>query len=225
MMNTATDSTRSAAPFAAMRDAMVVSQLRTSAVDDRRVIAAMARVPREDFVPEAVRSLAYRDTQLPLGGGRMHNTPLATGRLLNEAAIQPDDRVLLIGAAGGYAAALLSGLARKVVAVEEAPLAADARVALGGLDNLELVEGKLSNGAPGHEPFDVIVVDGAVEALPDALVEQAKDGARIVTGLVDRGVTRLAAGRRTAGGFGLFDFVDLDCAILPGFDRPREFTF
>lgn len=225
MMNVTADSTRFAAQFAAMREAMVVSQLRTSAVDDRRVIEAMARVAREDFVPEAVRSLAYRDTQLPLGDGRTQNTPLATGRLINEAAIQPGDRVLLIGAAGGYAAAVLSGLAGQVVAVEEAPLAAQARAALGDFANVELVEGKLSDGAPGQEPFDVIVIDGAVEALPDALVEQAKDGARIVTGLVDRGVTRLAAGRRTAGGFGLFDFVDLDCAILPGFGVPREFKF
>ena len=225
MMSTATDSTRPTARFAAMRDAMVVSQLRTSGVDDRRVIDAMARVPREDFVPESVRALAYRDTQLSLGGGRMQNTPLATGRLLNEATIRPDDRVLLIGAAGGYAAALLAGLAREVVAVEEAPLAADARAALGQFANVELVEGALYDGASGHDPFDVIVIDGAVESVPDALIEQAKDGARIVTGLVDRGVTRLAAGRRTAGGFGLFDFVDLDCAILPGFDRPREFTF
>lgn len=225
MMSTATDSTRPAAPFATMRDAMVVSQLRTSGVDDRRVIEAMARVPREDFVPDAVKSLVYRDTQLSLGGGRMHNTPLATGRLLNEAGIEPGDRVLLIGAAGGYAAALLSGLARKVVAVEEAPLAADARAALGAFGNVEVVEGTLSDGAPNHDPFDVIVIDGAVEALPDALLAQAKDGARIVTGLVDRGVTRLAAGRRTAGGFGLFDFVDLDCAVLPGFDKPRSFQF
>ncbi|MHA3840088.1 protein-L-isoaspartate O-methyltransferase family protein [Sphingomonas aestuarii] len=225
MMSTATDSTRPAAPFATMRDAMVVSQLRTSGVDDRRLIEAMARVPREDFVPDAVKSLVYRDTQLPLGGRRMHNTPLATARLLNEAGIEPGDRVLLIGAAGGYAAALLSGLAHSVVAVEEAPLAADARAALAGLRNVEVVEGKLSDGAPDHDPFDVLMIDGAVEALPDALVEQAKDGARIVTGLVDRGVTRLAAGRRTAGGFGLFDFVDIDCAVLPGFDKPRSFQF
>ncbi len=225
MMSTATDSTRPAAPFTAMRDAMVVSQLRTSGVDDRRVIDAMARVPREDFVPESVRALAYRDTQLSLGGGRTQNTPLATGRLLNEAAIGPDDRVLLIGAAGGYAAALLSELAAQVVAVEEAPLAAQARTALAGFANVELVESALADGAPGHDPFDVIVIDGAVESVPDALIEQAKDGARIVTGLVDRGVTRLAAGRRTAGGFGLFDFVDLDCAILPGFTRPRPFKF
>ena len=221
MKNVTADFTR----FIAMREAMVVSQLRTSAVDDRRVIDVMARVRREDFVPEAVRSMAYRDTQLPLGGGRMQNTPLATGRLINEAAIQPDDRVLLIAAAGGYAAAVLSDLAAHIVAVEEAPLASDARTALAGFANVQLVEGRLSDGAPGHDPFDVIVIDGAVEALPDALIEQARDGARIVTGLVDRGVTRLAAGRRTAGGFGLFDFVDLDCAILPGFERPREFKF
>lgn len=206
------------------RHAMVASQLRTSGVNDARVVAAMAQVEREHFLPESQRAFAYRDRALPLGSGRAQNPPLATGLLLTEARIQPGDAVLLIGAAGGYTAALLAKLAVRVVAVEsDAELAATARAALG--DAVEFVEGPLPAGAPALAPFDVLVVDGAIEALPQALADQVKPGGRIVAGLADRGVTRLAAGVRTEAGFGLAAFVDSECAILPGFEQPRGFTF
>lgn len=212
--------------YGAMRRAMVSSQLRTSAVNDPRVVAAMALVPRERFLPAGVRPLAYRDTAVPLGGARHLNVPIATGRLLTEAYLRPADRVLLIGAATGYAAAVLAGLTAAVVAVEEDPaLAAAAREALAGTPGVELVEGPLAEGAPGAGPFDVLVVDGAVEALPPALAEQLVPDARVVTGLADRGLTRLASGRRSGGGFGLSAFADVDCVALPGFARPRGFSF
>lgn len=214
------------ARFATMRHAMVASQLRTSGVNDPRVIEAMAAVPREAFVPEELRSLAYRDTGVPLPGGRRLNPPLATGRLLTAAALEPADSVLLICAAGGYTAAVIARLVTRVVAVETDPtLAAAARGALAAESNVTLVEGPLEGGAPDHAPYDVLVIDGAVEAVPDALAQQIAPGGRAVAGLVDRGVTRLAAGRRSGGGFRLVDFADIDCAILPGFARPRSFTF
>ncbi|MGL4302350.1 MAG: protein-L-isoaspartate O-methyltransferase family protein [Sphingomonas sp.] len=218
------------APFAteaeAMRHAMVVSQLRPNAVNDPRVVAAMARVPREDFLPVPLRTLAYRDRPLPLGDGRYANLPEATGRLLTEAKIQPGDDALLIGAGGGYTAALLAALAGKVVAVESDPaLLAIARPALADFANVALVEGALTAGAPDHAPYTLIVIDGAVEQVPPALIDQLVPGGRLVTGIVDRGVTRLALGIRTAGGFGLTDFADVACAVLPGFARPREFAF
>ena len=212
--------------FEAMRHAMVASQLRTNAVNDPRVVEAMARVAREDFLPEAHRAIAYRDTLLPLAGGRRHNSPLVIGRLLTAAEIRPTDKVLLIGAAGGYAAALLASLARTVVAVEEEPsLAALARTALAAYANIEPVEAPLAAGYPAEAPYDLLVVDGAVEELPVALVEQLAPGGRAVAGVVDRGVTRLAMGRRTEGGFGLTDFADIECAVLPGFERLRTFQF
>lgn len=212
--------------FEAMRHAMVASQLRTNAVNDVRVVEAMARVPREDFLPEEHRAIAYRDTLLPLAGGRRHNLPLATGRLLTVAEIRPADKVLLIGAAGGYAAALLADLANSVVAVEEEPsLAALARTALAAYANVELVEGPLAAGHAAEGPYDLIVVAGAAEELPATLLGQLETGGRVVTGLLDRGVTRLAAGRRTEGGFGLADFADIECAVLPGFERLRTFQF
>ncbi|MEG3165361.1 protein-L-isoaspartate O-methyltransferase [Sphingomonas sp. PB2P19] len=212
--------------FEAMRHAMVASQLRPNAVSDQRVVAAMARVPREAFLPADVRALAYRDSAIPLGGGRSANLPIATGRLLTEAYLTATDRVLLIGAASGYTAAVLAGIVAHVVAVESnAALAAMARDALAGMDNVELVEGPLDEGHAAGAPYDVLFVDGALEQMPDALVSQVRPGGRVVAGIVERGVVRLAAGRRTEGGFGLTPFVDTDCVILPGFERPSPFRF
>lgn len=212
--------------FEAMRHAMVASQLRTNAVNDPRVVEAMAKVPREAFLPPEHRAIAYRDTLLPLVGGRRHNSPLATGRLITEAQVQTNDHVLLVGAAGGYAAAVLALLAKSVVALEEEDaLVAVARAGLAGEAKVELVQGPLNAGWPAGAPYDLLVIDGAVENVPDALVEQVKIGGRVVTGVIDRGVTRLAKGRRTEGGFGLLDFLDIECAELPGFRRLRTFQF
>lgn len=206
------------------RAAMVASQLRTSGVNDARVVAAMAQVERERFLPESQRALAYRDRALPLGGGRAQNPPLATGLLLTEARIRPEDKVLIVGAAGGYAAAVVAKLAANVVAVESDPaLVAAARDALQG--DAEVFEGPLEAGYAAAAPYDVLVVDGAVEEIPLGLVEQVKPGGRIVTGLADRGVTRLASGVRSEGGFGLKAFADSECAVLPGFEKPRGFKF
>src|SRR3569832_1731211 len=117
--------------FEAMRHAMVASQLRTNAVSDARVVAAMTVVPREKFVPDEAAELAYRDTAVPLAHGRAQNLPIATGKLLTAAELRPDDRVLLIGAAVGYTAAVLAELVAVVVAVEVDPaLARAARAAL-----------------------------------------------------------------------------------------------
>lgn len=206
------------------RAAMVVSQLRTSGVSDARVVAAMAQVEREKFLPESQRPLAYRDRSLPLGNGRSQNPPLATGLLLTEARLQPTDKVLVVGAAGGYAAAVAAKLAAKVVAVEADPaLAAAARTALEG--QAELVEAPLAEGHAAGAPYDVLIVDGAVEDLPAALAAQVAPGGRIVTGLIDRGVTRLASGLRSEGGFGLSPFADIETAVLPGFEKPVGFKF
>ena len=207
------------------RHAMVASQLRTSAVTDPQVIAAMSTIPREDFVGAANVATAYRDRPLPLGNGRYQNTPLATGRLLTQATVEPTDRVLLIGATGGYTAAILSRLAAHVVAVEsDTGLAESARMTLAGLANVELVSGALQDGSAAHAPYDVLIVDGAIEVLPDALLDQVRPGGRVTSGVIDDGVVRLASGVKSAG-FALVPFADIDAVILPGFDRPRAFHF
>jgi len=210
----------------AMRHAMVASQLRTNAVNDVRVVEAMARLRREDFLPAEHYGIAYRDTLLPLGGGRRQNSPLATGRLITEAQVRGGESVLLVGAAGGYTAAILAELAGSVVALEEdAALVALARTALSGVDKVSVVQGPLAAGWSAGAPYDVLVIDGAVEQVPDALVAQVKPGGRVVAGMLDQGITRLASGRRTEGGFGLMAFLDLECAILPGFGRSKTFQF
>lgn len=211
---------------ATMRHAMVASQLRTNAVSDQRILVAMNTLPREAFVPAEVRAMAYRDTALPVAGGRAINLPMVTGRLLAEAYLESGDRVLLIGAAGGYAAAILAQIVAEVVAVEQDPaLAALAREALAGTPNVRVVEGPLAAGDAEGGPYDVLIVDGAIQHVPDALVGQVRTGGRVVGGLVENGVIRLVSGRKSDGGFGLTPFMDCDCVVLPGFAAPHGFRF
>lgn len=210
----------------AQRHAMVASQLRPNAVTDERLVAAMASIPRERFLPPEAATMAYRDTAIPLGHARFANTPMATGRLLTEAELEPGDRVLLVGAAGGYTAAVLAELVGHVTALESDPALLEiARAALAGTANVSVVEGPLHEGHVANSPYDVLLIDGAVEELPEALVAQVRPGGRVVTGLVERGVMRLAVGRKTAGGFGLSAFADSECVLLPGFTRARAFRF
>lgn len=212
--------------FAAMRSAMVASQLRTTAVTDPHIVTAMADIPREAFVPAAQAAGAYADRGVDLGEGRRLNPPLATGRLLNEARLRAGDRVLLIGAASGYTAAVLARIVAQVVAVESNPaLAAAARAALSGVANVTLIEGALETGHPAGAPYDVLIVDGAVEELSMTLVSQLVEDGRIAAGVIDRGVVRLASGARTGASFALTPFADIDAARLPGFARPSGFVF
>ena len=196
---------------------MVESQLRTSDVDDVRVIAAMAKLPREDYVPVERRAMAYIDRPVPLSGGRALNPPLVVGRLLTEAQVAPGDKVLLIGAATGYSAALLTALGAQVTAVEEE----------GGPDvaATTILRGPLNAGAPDGAPYDLLFIDGAVEEVPATLVQQLVDGGRVVTGIVERGVTRLCSGRAVAGVLGLSSLVDIEMVVLPGFAAPERFVF
>lgn len=225
MQNTASFAPTSAT-FDVMRAAMVDSQLRPNAVNDPRVVATMAHVARETFLPAELAAVAYADVTLPVAPDRTTNLPVATGRLLTQAALQPSDRVLLIGAAGGYVAAILAELVASVVALEcDAALAAHARVALGGFANVSLVEAPLALGHAAAAPYDAIIVDGAIEQVPQALVDQLAVGGRLVAGVIDRDVCRLSLGRRTSGGFGLVDFADCDAAPLPGFAIERGFVF
>ena len=211
--------------FDQMRRAMVVSQLRTTAVNDPRVLAAMGEVPRQRFVPPENASLAYTDSVIPLGQGRALNPPMVIGRLLTEARVGSGDRVLLIGAGTGYSAELLGRLAASVVAVEQdKALLAQAREAVTA-PNVRLVEGDLAAGWADGAPYDLILIDGAVEEVPPALVDQLAEGGRLAAVIVERGVTRLAIGRRAGGGFGMTSFADAAAATLPGFARAVEFSF
>lgn len=209
--------------FEQMRRAMVVSQLRTTGVSDARVVSAMGSVPRERFVGPDRAALAYLDTPVPLGGGRALNPPMVTGRLLTEAQIAPGEKVLLIGAATGYAAAVLVALGAEVTAVEEDPALIAMGKAAGG--SATWVEGPLSAGYAAGAPYSLIVIDGAVEEVPAPIVDQLADGGRLVGAIVQDGVTRLVSGVRIGKGFGTKAFADADAVRLPGFARPKTFSF
>jgi protein-L-isoaspartate(D-aspartate) O-methyltransferase len=211
--------------FEAMRRAMVASQLRTTGVNDPRVVAAMGAVPRERFIPAERCALAYADTLVPLGHGRQLNPPMALGRMLTEARLRGGEKALVIGAATGYSAALLARLAGSVTALEEDPeLAAFARAALAG-SGVELIEGPLTQGNAAGAPYDFVLIDGAVEHVPQAIVDQVAEGGEVALALVENGVTRLATGRVVADAFGMTIYSDAATAVLPGFEKPRGFSF
>jgi protein-L-isoaspartate(D-aspartate) O-methyltransferase len=211
--------------FEPMRRAMVASQLRTTGVNDPRVVAAMGEVPRERFVPEDRSAIAYADAMVPLGHGRQLNPPMALGRMLTEANLRGDERALVVGAGTGYGAAVLARLVASVVAVEESPaLATAGRTALAGT-GVEIVEGPLNLGYAAGGPYDFILIDGAVEEVPQAIADQVADSGEIALALVDRGVTRLGIGRVVGGAFGVVTYADAAAAVLPGFEKPRTFSF
>ncbi len=207
--------------FAAARRAMIESQLRPVGVTDAAVLEAMDSVPREQFVPDASRPLAYSDRAVPLGGGRYLPAPAVLAQLLTQMAPSPGERALVIGAGAGYSAAVLGHIGCEVIAVESAPELAERAKGLG----IRIVEGPIEAGHPAGAPYDLILIDGAVEQLPEPIIEQLADGGRLGTALVDRGVTRLIVGQKVAGAFGYLSIADAGVALLPGFTRARPFKF
>lgn len=212
--------------FDRMRAAMVSNQLRTNAVSDAPVLAAMSGIPREAFVPPESAGVAYRDTIVPLGHGRGLNPPIAIGRLLDAAAPRRGERVLVVGAATGYVPALLAELGCQVTAIEEvAELAALGKAALAGTAGVTYVEGPLAQGWAASAPYDILYIDGSVPDVPDTLIDQVVEGGRIVCALDDRGVSRLAFGRKVAGGCGFGAFADVETVPLTAFAKAPAFTF
>ncbi len=207
--------------FAAARQAMVESQLRPQGVTDHAVIAAMGSVPREDFLPNQGRPLAYSDRGVSIGSGRFLPAPTALGQLLTQMAPHKGERALVVGAGTGYSAAVLKHIGCDVVALEsDAALAARARE-LG----LDVVEGPLEEGLKRGAPYQQILIDGAVEFIPEVIIAQLADGGRLGGALLDRGIARLIVGRKTGGAFGHLSIGDAGVAALPGFSRPRAFIF
>jgi protein-L-isoaspartate(D-aspartate) O-methyltransferase len=169
--------------FARARKTMVDNQLRTGGITDRRLLAAMGDVPREKFVPAARQALAYIDEALAVGGGRKLGAPAPFAKLVQLAAIEHTDRVLDVGCGTGYSAAVLARLASHVVAVEEeTALATEARATLRdlGVGEVTLVEGALTTAGKANGPYDVIVLEGVVAQVPDALFAQLKPSGRLI---------------------------------------------
>ena len=207
--------------FDAARAAMIENQLRPQGVTDPAVLGAMGSVPRERFVAEQARPLAYVDRAVPIGDGRFLPAPAVLGSLLTQMMAVRGQRALVVAAGRGYSAAVLAAMGLVVTAVESsAELAAGARA-----NGIRVVEGPLEAGNAKDAPYDQILIDGAVEYVPDAIVEQLANGGRLGTALVDRGITRLIVGRKAGGAFGYLSLSDAGVPVLPGFTRPRTFTF
>ena len=207
--------------YAAARQAMVDSQLRPQGVNDPAVIEAMSAVPREKFVSDDQKPLAYVDRAVPLGEGRALPAPAVLGLLLTGLATLRGERALVVGANSGYSAAVLSKMGLLVTALESSESLAEAA----RKNKVSVVLGPLSEGSKKGAPYDLILVDGAIEQIPDALVEQLAEGGRIGGAIVEQGITRLFIGRRAGGGFGFHPIADASTPRLPGFERPKAFTF
>lgn len=207
--------------FSLARRAMVDSQLRPEGVTDRGVVAAMGSVERERFVPEAARALAYFDRPLKIAPGRAMMPPAALGKLLTELAPRAGEKALIIGSGTGYSAALLHSIGLDVVALESDKQLADAAAEAG----IETICGELAAGYAKGAPYDIILLDGAVEELPAALARQLNDGGRLGGAIIERGVSRLVIGLASGGVLGLRTIADAEVDRLPGFERPRAFTF
>ncbi len=218
----------SSSPLAAARQAMVDRQVRPADVTRRGVIAAMLEIPREDFAPESLRAAAYSDAPLPLGAGRWILEPRVQAKLLDLAELEPEERILVVGAGTGYGAALAGKLSRHVTALEsDAGLAEQARANLERLaPHVRVIAGELSAGAPDSEPFDVILVEGGVETAFESLEtldSQLAPGGRLIFISLEgpMGRARLAAKGDLRGRVAF----DAAATVLPGFERKPGFVF
>jgi len=215
--------------FAAVRHNMVENQIRPNRVTDPRVIEAMEAVPRELFVPKSLRGLAYIDEDLEVAPGRYLMEPMVMARLLQAAEIGPDDVVLDIGCATGYGPAVLARLATTVVGLESDPALAERATTLLaelGADSAAVVTGPLEAGYAAQAPYDVIVIEGAVEVVPEAITDQLAEGGRLVCVVAGRGtVGKLTAFLRLHGAISRRTEFDAAVPPLPGFQSPPRFEF
>jgi len=210
----------------AARRHMVDGQVRTSDVTDLRVISAMLEVPRERFIPQASAALAYLDLDVPVGGSRRLLRPMVFAKLIQAAEIEATDRLLDVGCAGGYSAAVLARVAAQVVALEQdAVLAKAAEESLSSQSNVDVVSGPLAGGWPQGAPYDVVVLEGATEVVPHALCEELKDGGRLVCVLGSGPGSKAMLYRRSGGEVGGRPVFDASAALLPGFTKTPVFAF
>ncbi len=198
--------------FPALRRNMVDSQIAPSDVTDRRVMRVMAEVPREDFVPQAQKPVAYIDEALKLGRGRLLLPPMVVGRMLQLARIDPGQTVLEIGCATGYASALMARLGAKLIALEAGT-------------GVTVVEGPLAAGHAAAAPYDVILMSGSVPEAPLGLASQLAGSGRLIAIVGETAPARLTVFTRTANGLSGLAVFDAPIARLPGFERAPSFVF
>lgn len=210
--------------IALQRKNMVESQIRPSDVTDRRVTAAMSAIPREAFVPESLAKVAYSDEALHVASDAVMLPPTVLARLVQLADINPGDTVLVIGGYAGYAAAVVAQIAKSVVALlpERSVAASVTDVCRGiAIDNVTAVGGVLSEGWKAQSPYAVIIVEGGVEAIPDAVKDQLADGGRLVAIEVERGLGHAFLLQKTGDFFVRRDAFQAAAPLLTGFESAK----
>lgn len=213
--------------FAQRRTMMVDTQVRPNDVTKYPVIAAMLRSPREAFVPDARRDVAYSGENLNIAPGRVLLEPRTLAKMIDALDLQPHDLVLDLGCGYGYCAHVLSQIAQAVVAVEgDVTLAgeAEARLSQHGADNVVVVHARPETGAPAQGPYDAILIEGAIELLPEAIADQLTEGGRIIALWQDGGLGTAQLGRKLDGRIAWRYAFNAYAPVLPGFDRRPEFA-
>lgn len=212
--------------FAKRRRMMVDTQVRPNDVTKYPIIEAMLAVPREAFVPASLRDAAYVGGNIELDGGRVMLEPRTLAKMLDALNVGPGDLVLDIGCGLGYSTAVIARLAEAVVAVETAPLAAEAerRLAEQDVDNAVVIEADLAVGAAKHGPYDVIMIEGAIEVLPQAIADQLKEGGRIGCLFMEGPLGICRIGLKTDGRIAWRFAFNAAAPVLPGFAAEPQFV-
>ncbi|WP_417679898.1 protein-L-isoaspartate O-methyltransferase family protein [Pseudodonghicola sp.] len=213
--------------FAARRRMMVDTQVRPSDVTKYPIIDALLAVPREIFAPDALRDVAYTGEDLVFGGARVMLEPRTLAKMLDTLDIRQDELVMDVGCATGYSAAVIAKLAQAVVAVEEdADMAGEAPELLSeaGADNAILHQGRLAAGAAEHGPYDAIIVEGGVEEMPQALVDQLKEGGRMIGIFIEGALGEVRIGFKRGGKMSWRYVFNAAAPVLPGFEKQRAFS-
>lgn len=212
--------------YSTARQNMIDCQLKPNEVGDPALLASIAEAPRELFVPDSLREVAYVDEDLRISADRNLMEPVVQARLMQELALSPSDAVLDIASGTGYAAAVMARLAGAVFALEvDGNLQAKATDLFGdlALDTVVPVEGNLAEGCPAHAPYNAILIEGAVEELPNAILEQLAEGGRLATVVMENGIGRATLFRKDRGHFSRRVLFDANVPLLEEFRRPATF--
>lgn len=215
--------------YAAARTNMVEGQIRPNKVTDHRLVEALLDIPREVFVPKAARGIAYVDEDIAVGNGRYLMEPMVFARMIQEVGVEESDVVLDIGCGTGYSTAILGKLGATVVGIEsDAELAQRATQALAevGIDNAVVITAPLVEGYPAQAPYDVIVIEGLVAEVPDAITAQLADGGRLIAAVHGgRGVGEVKLFQRVGGVVSGRVLFEAQPRQLPGFEPKPTFVF